>query len=183
MHPSGAWGLTYCYGNDTEKVTFQDDSILKEPWALTSMDDDEVRTGIFKHVNLIEIGNEHIMVYGHLPGDDAPSKIAVYDQDGNQQLLLSRDASDESASFGYITGVAETPNGYIASDGNLRVLYFWSKDGTLLGKVECRDIFGTSYPWLEDMKVADDGSVMILMTQKREDESASELMVFRLTGF
>ena len=33
------------------------------------------------------------------------------------------------------------------------------------------------------MKVADNGSVMILMTQKREDESASELMVFRLTGF
>ena len=38
-------------------------------------------------------------------------------------------------------------------------------------------------PWLEDMKVADDGSAMLLMTQKREDESASELMVFRLTGF
>ena len=34
-----------------------------------------------------------------------------------------------------------------------------------------------------DIKVADDGSAMLLMTQKREDESASELMVFRLTGF
>ena len=32
-------------------------------------------------------------------------------------------------------------------------------------------------------KVADDGSVMVLMTQDREDDSASELMVFRLTGF
>lgn len=183
MHPSGAWGLAYSYSNDTEKITFQDGNILKEPWILTSMDDDEVRTGIFKQVSLIEIGNEHIMVYGCLVGDDAPYKIAVYDQDGNQQLLLGRDPSDDSASFGYITGVAETANGYIATDGNARILYFWSKDGTLLGKIQCSDIFGTRYPWLEDIKVADDGSAMLLMTQKREDESASELMVFRLTGF
>ena len=28
-------------------------------------------------------------------------------------------------------------------------IYFWSKDGTLLGKAECRDIFQASYPWLE----------------------------------
>lgn len=183
MHPSGAWGLAYSYSNDTEKIIFQDGTILKEPWILTSMDDDKARTGIFKQVSLIEIGNEHIMVYGCLVGDDAPYKIAVYDQDGNQQLLLGRDPSNDSASFGYITGVAETSNGYIATDGNARVLYFWSKDGTLLGKIQCSDIFGTSYPWLEDMKVADDGSAMLLMTQKREDESASELMVFRLTGF
>lgn len=183
MHPSGAWGLAYSYSNDTEKITFQDGNILKEPWILTSMDDDEVRTGIFKQVSLIEIGNEHIMVYGCLVGDDAPYKIAVYDQDGNQQLLLGRDPSDDFASFGYITGVAETANGYIATDGNARILYFWSKDGTLLGKIQCSDIFGTRYPWLEDIKVADDGSAMLLMTQKREDESASELMVFRLTGF
>ena len=186
--------LSYNYGarcvnrvKDAERnilgVTFQDGNILKEPWILTSMDDDEVRTGIFKQVSLIEIGNEHIMVYGCLVGDDAPYKIAVYDQDGNQQLLLGRDPSDDSASFGYITGVAETANGYIATDGNARILYFWSKDGTLLGKIQCSDIFGTRYPWLEDIKVADDGSAMLLMTQKREDESASELMVFRLTGF
>ena len=57
------------------------------------------------------------------------------------------------------------------------------KTETLLGKIQCSDIFGIRYPWHEDMKVADDGSTMLLMTQKREDESASELMVFRLTGF
>ena len=40
-----------------------------------------------------------------------------------------------------------------------------------------------TYIWIEDMKVAEDGSVMVLMTQDRDDDSASELMVFRLTGF
>ena len=183
MHPSGAWGLAYSYSNDTEKITFQDGNILKEPWILTSMDDDKTRTGIFKQISLIKIGNEHIMVYGCLVGDDAPYKIAVYDQDENQQLLLGRDPSDDSASFGYITGVAETANGYIATDGNARILYFWSKDGTLLGKYNAVIFSESDTPWLEDMKVADNGSAMLLMTQKREDESASELMVLRLTGF
>ena len=44
-------------------------------------------------------------------------------------------------------------------------------------------MFGARYPLIEDMKVAEDGSVMVLMTQDRADDSASELMVFRLTGF
>ena len=65
----------------------------------------------------------------------------------------------------------------------MREFYFWTKDGTLLGEVECSELFGTSYPWIEDMKVAEDGSLMLLMTQRRDDESASELMVFRLSGF
>lgn len=38
-------------------------------------------------------------------------------------------------------------------------------------------------PWLEDMQLLDDGSLLILLTQKRDDGSANELMFFRLTGF
>ena len=101
----------------------------------------------------------------------------------NQQLLLGGDQHEDPAYFGSLTGIAETANGYIAADGNMREFYFWSKDGTLLAEVDCYDMFGTRYPWIEDMKVAEDGSVMVLMTQDRDDDSASELMVFRLTGF
>lgn len=157
--------------------------MLTEPWILTSMNDDEARTGIFKFVSLVEISNDHIMVYGRLAGDDTPSKIAVYDLESNQQLLLGGDQHEDPAYFGSLTGIAETANGYIAADGNMREFYFWSKDGTLLAEVDCYDMFGTRYPWIEDMKVAEDGSVMVLMTQDRADDSASELMVFRLTGF
>ena len=45
------------------------------------------------------------------------------------------------------------------------------------------DIFGVSYPWLEDMQLLDDGSLLIMVTQERDDGSANELMFFRLTGF
>ena len=37
--------------------------------------------------------------------------------------------------------------------------------------------------WLEDMQLLDDGSLLIMLTQERDDGSANELMFFRLTGF
>ena len=79
--------------------------------------------------------------------------------------------------------MAETENGFVAIDGNMRGIQFWDKEGIHVGAIRAKDIFGTDYPWLEDMQLLDDGSILILATQKRADESASELMLFRLTGF
>ena len=45
------------------------------------------------------------------------------------------------------------------------------------------DIFGVSYPWLEDMQLLDDGSLLIMLTQERDDGSANELMIFLLPAF
>lgn len=55
--------------------------------------------------------------------------------------------------------------------------------GTHVGAISTEDIFGVSYPWLEDMQLLDDGSLLIMLTQERDDGSANELMFFRLTGF
>ena len=63
------------------------------------------------------------------------------------------------------------------------VIQFWAKDGTHVGAISTEDIFGVSYPWLEDMQLLDDGSLLIMLTQERDDGSANELMFFRLTGF
>jgi hypothetical protein len=82
-----------------------------------------------------------------------------------------------------ITGMAETENGFVAADGNMREIQFWAKDGTHVGAISTEDIFGVSYPWLEDMQLLDDGSLLIMLTQERDDGSANELMFFRLTGF
>lgn len=79
--------------------------------------------------------------------------------------------------------MAEMENGFVAIDGNMRTIQFWNKDGTHLGSIAAKDIFGTDYPWLEDMQLWDAGSLLILATQKREDESANEIMFFKLTGF
>lgn len=39
------------------------------------------------------------------------------------------------------------------------------------------DIFGISYPWLEDMQLLDDGSLLIMVTQERDDGSANEFFL------
>ena len=79
--------------------------------------------------------------------------------------------------------MAETENGFVATDGNMRRIQFWNKEGVHVGDIETKDIFGTGYPWLEDMQLLEDGSILIMVTQEREDKSANELMLFRLTGF
>ena len=123
------------------------------------------------------------MVAGKIAAEDGKTKIIVYDYDGNQLLELGGTDSGDSDNLGAITGMAETENGFVAIDGNMREIQFWAKDGTHLGAISTNEIFGVSYPWLEDMQLLDDGSILILLTQEREDESADELMFFRLTGF
>ena len=51
-------------------------------------------------------------------------------------------------------------------------------EGNQLLKLGGDDIFGVSYPWLEDMQLLDDGSLLIMVTQERDDGSANELMFF-----
>ena len=44
-------------------------------------------------------------------------------------------------------------------------------------------LFGTSYPWFcGGVKLAD-GSILAIMTEDRADESAMELVAFKLSGF
>ena len=123
------------------------------------------------------------MVAGKIAAEDGKTKIIVYDYDGNQLLELGGTDSGDSDNLGAITGMAETENGFVAIDGNMREIQFWAKDGTHVGAISTEDIFGVSYPWLEDMQLLDDGSLLIMLTQERDDGSANELMFFRLTGF
>ena len=74
-------------------------------------------------------------------------------------------------------------NGYVAADGNMRDFYFWTKEGTVIGAISVTDLFGTNYPWIEDMQLLDDGSILVALTEEREDRSCNELLFFRLTGF
>ena len=101
----------------------------------------------------------------------------------NQLLKLGGEDISSPDKLGSITGMAETENGFVAADGNMREIQFWAKDGTHVGAISTEDIFGVSYPWLEDMQLLDDGSLLIMLTQERDDGSANELMFFRLTGF
>lgn len=141
------------------------------------------RKGLFSMIDDVQITNSHIMVAGSMAVEDEGTKIVVYDYDGNQLLKLGGEDISSPDKLGSITGMAETENGFVAADGNMREIQFWAKDGTHVGAISTEDIFGVSYPWLEDMQLLDDGSLLIMLTQERDDGSANELMFFRLTGF
>ena len=183
MHPSGEWGISFWVNSDTQKITNQNGNLTSEPWILTGLNDDASRQGPFSMLDDVEISEQHILVAGNIAAEDDNKKIIVYDHDGNQLLELGGADISDPDKLGSITGMAETENGFVAIDGNMRGIQFWDKEGVHVGTIRAKDIFGTDYPWLEDMQLLDDGSILILATQKRADESASELMLFRLTGF
>lgn len=183
MHPSGEWGISFWVNSDTQKITSQNGNLVSEPWILTGLNDDASRQGPFSMLDDVEISNQHILVAGKMATEESDTKIIVYDYEGNQLLELGGTEISDPDKLGSITGMAETENGFVAIDGNMREIQFWSKEGIHIGSIQAKDIFGTDYPWLEDMQLLEDGSLLIMATQERVDESADELMLFRLSGF
>lgn len=183
MHPSGEWGISSWVSSDTQKVTNQGGTLTVQPWILTGLNKDESRQGPMEMIDDIQITDSHIMLAGLTAGEESEKKIIIYDYDNNQLMELGGTEVGEPDLLGSITGMAETANGFVAADGNMRSIQFWAKDGTHIGAVDVEELLGTSYPWIEDMQLLEDGSLLIMLTQEREDGSSDELMCFRLTGF
>ena len=169
MHPSGTWGISWFSGPECEKITLSGGAVATGPI-------------VFKEVDLIShllVDENHIYVTGSA-ADESGHKVFVYDTAGNLQLTL---ADSDGGSLGSVTFVAETANGYLALDGNMREVVLWTKDGTYIGATEDSDLFGTSYPWFCGGTKLADGSILAIMTEDRADESAMELVAFKLSGF
>ena len=169
MHPSGTWGISWFSSAECEKITLSGGAVKTEPI-------------VFKEVDLIShllIDENHIYVTGSA-ADQSGHKVFVYDAAGNLQLTL---ADSDGGSLGSVTFVTETANGYLALDGNMREVVLWTKDGTCIGEADDSDLFGTSYPWFCGGTKLADGSILVLMTEERADESAQELVAFKLSGF
>ena len=45
------------------------------------------------------------------------------------------------------------------------------------------DLFGARYAWIAGAAKQDDGSILVALTQDRDDDSATELLLYRLSGF
>ena len=112
--------------------------------------------------------------------DESGHKVFIYNKDGKLQKTLC-DAEGEG--LGSVTYVTQTSNGYIAFDGNMRDVLFWDNSGKFIAEISDGDIFSTNYPWFCDATVLSDGSIFTIMTDKREDKSATELVAFVVKGF
>lgn len=169
MHPSGTWGVNYFTSSECSKVTFNGDSYTSVP-----MNFKEVET--IMHLNVDE---NYIYVCGSA-ADDSGHKVFVYSADGKLQKTLC-DAEGEG--LGSITFMAQSANGYIGFDGNMRDVLLWDNDGKFVAEISDGDLFSTNYPWFCNSALLSDGSIITIMTEEREDKSATELVVFTVNGF
>lgn len=168
MHPSGAWGVDYFTSNKCNIVTFNGDSYSATPV-------------IFKEADTImnvSVDENNIYVYANA-ADVSGYKVFVYNKDG---VLQKTFCDAESEGLGSVTFVTQTANGYIGFDGNMRDVLLWNNDGTFLAKISDGDLFDTNYPWLCSSTVLSVGSILALMTNEREDRSATEMIVFQVKG-
>ena len=169
MDPTGTWGISWFTSAECEKISFSDGTMKTEPFVFQGVDS----------VRRVMIDENHIYACGSDP-DTGDHKVFVYDTAGSLQMTL---ADSDGSGLGSITFITETPNGFLALDGNMREIVLWTKDGTYIGNVDDGDLFGTYYPWFCGGTKLADGSILVIMTEDRADKSAMELVAFKLSGF
>lgn len=183
MHESGNWGISFWVNADTQEISKKGSALTSKPWILTGLNDDAKRKGMFSMLQEVAITENNILVAGSTAEEDQSTKIAIYNHKGKKVSELGGKSIEDPDMLGSITGMVETKNGFVAADGNMRKFQFWNKKGKHIGTIEAEEIFGTSYPWIEDMQLLEDGSILVALTQERDDKSADELLFFKLTGF
>ena len=169
MHPSGTWGIDYFTSNECNKVTFNGDTYTTVPMVFSEAD-------TIMHLNVDE-NNIYVCASA---ADESGHKVFVYNTDGVLQKTLC-DAEGEG--LGSITFMAKSENGYIGFDGNMRDVLLWDNDGNFVAEISDGDLFSTDYPWFCGSDLLPNGNIITIMTEERADRSATEVIVFTLSGF
>ena len=169
--PGATWGISWFYsGDECQLYSFHDGALTGSPFPFPEVDS----------ISQVSIDSQYILVSGSSKAD-GEQYIFVYDYSGELQVQLG--GEPDGFGLGSITYATSTPNGFLALDGNMREVVLWTADGTWIGAVTDEDIFGTSYPWIAAADIAGDGSILVVMSDTRADESADEVLVFKLSGF
>lgn len=169
MAPSGEWGISWFSSSDCQKITLSGDSFTTVDVAFPQV----------SSISALIIDEEYIYITGQA-ADESGHKVFVYDPDGVLKLVLEGEGGE---ALGAVTYVAKTANGFIGLDGNMRDVVLWEPDGTFIGALSDGELFDTSYPWFCGGTKLSDGSILVIMTEDRADESAMELVAFKLSGF
>ena len=167
MHPDRQWGVSWFSSPQCEKVSFSGGIMTTSSLNLQGM----------ASVSSLSIGQNYIMAAGYAEDEDI-HKVFVFDPNGTPVVTLTTPDG-----LGSVTYAAETANGFLALDGNMREVVLWTKDGTYIGTADDGDLFGTDYPWFCHGTQLEDGSILVIMTDERPDRSAMEVLAYRLSGF
>lgn len=169
--PDGTWGISwFVSGEDCMRYTFENYSLTGSAFPFA-----EVKT-----ISQVCIDSNYILVSGYAQADEE-YYVFVYDYDGQLKMQLNGDP--DGFGLGSVTYAVSTDNGFLALDANMRKVVLWAADGTWIGDVADSDLFGTDYPWLASAHRDEDGSILLVISDERPDESADEVLVFKLSGF
>ena len=170
LAPDGTWGICCASSGDkAEKIIFTEDGITKEAFPLNEV----------KQVRHYNVDDKYVYVSG-TPQDSNDHTVFVYNHSGELQMTLGAEP-DGKFKLGSITYMAKAKNGFIGVDANYRDLVLWAKDGTWLGSVDGKELFGTNYPWIMNADVMDDGSLLVIMSEERADYSAVEILAYKVS--
>lgn len=170
--PSGKTGLLSGYDNTLQLLALSADAMAPSAAALPE--------GITGTKNVFACGDRFFLCGST---DDSVTFLSVCDAQGNEQLRLGGSESLEDDSLSSVAGAAETPNGFIVFEANLRTVCFWDKSGNFLGALSGEELFGADYPWFSGAALLDDGGVLVCLTQDRADGSGTEVLFYVLSGF
>ena len=171
MSPDCSFGISYFTSpDDCKKISFSSDGT----YSLSDISFAGVK--IISHINVTD---NYIIVTGSNAETDKHC-VFLYDFDGNQVQVIAKEGD---WGFGSITYVAETSNGLLCMDGNMRKVEFVKTDGSYYGAIEDDALFGSSYPWFCDGCRTEDGGIAVVISEDRPDKSAKEVLVFTINGF
>ena len=71
----------------------------------------------------------------------------------------------------------------VAKGRNYTETFTFASLPTNVAEISGDDLFSTNYPWFCNSALLSDGSIITIMTEEREDKSATELVVFTVKGF
>lgn len=169
VSPDGSRGVSYFTSNECQLLSFNGGSFTSSDIKF-----DEVDT-----LSYVRLDNDMIYICGY-SADESGHKVFIYNYSGELQKVLC-DAEGEA--LGSITYIAESTNGYIGFDGNMRDVILWDNEGAVIDVVEDSELFGTNYPWFCGSDMMDDSSIITVLTEDRADKSAMELVAYIVKVF
>lgn len=171
MSPDGSWGIDWFSNATIKKISFDGVSITAaEEYTLAELE-------LISHLCIDAYGNVFACGYSV---SDGSHRVFVYNENLELQTVLE---DEDGTGLGSVVFATQTENGFLVLDGNMRDVILYAPDGSYIGSCDFSDLFGTDYPWPCDACVTEDGSILVLMTDERADESADEILVFKLSGF
>lgn len=168
VHPSKTWGVSYFSGNDFMKVDLLNGSV-------TGFTLPEI-----SYLKQVFVTENCIIIDGQL--EDGTACVRIYDQELNLRGQVDQ-SNNTTGWFGGANAAAETVNGFILFDLNVRSIYFLDTDCSVVRAADFNEILGTRAPWPCSAVTGEDGNVYLMATDARPDGTCSETVVFQLSGY